>query len=891
MKRYVIIVMLCVSMGSYAQIGTVPSFFRTQRDQPIIDLNTTATISVSNYGAIVNDGIDDIPGITAAINAAVTASTAQNPVRLLFDNGTYDIMPGGNNTHALEMNDAESVLWDGQNAEFLVHSTSHGFLSLLRCRNTIIKDITIDYATVPFTQGRVTNVDLSNGYFDFVVDNGFPLPTDPLFSTSPKRWGMLKNADGSLKEGAPNQIQHIRFFELIAPRTYRYHQNNAVLNSADVGDYFIHVARDNGKTLIRNNGGKNLTYLNVTGHASPAGGFNARNSEEWNVINCRIIFKPGRLHTLNADAMHVNGGKIAPWVENSTFEGFADDCMNLKYIKRVILSTNSPTEITVNGEVEVGETLEFYNPRDGIFLGVATATAVVNNGGNQYTLTLSDPININVLTSPDHQLADKAYIESRSNESLIFRNNIVRNSRRYGILIQSKYALIENNLFENLSQSGVRIENGVDWGEGFRAEEIEIRNNTFKNCGFDTEFISDPGAASITVDLMKLGTPCSENMTWCGTESTNWQGHENIRIIDNTIIYNKKGLHLKNINGLTLSNNFICHNGQDITLGPNDQPIDQLILNVSNSNVSDFNYQLPDADYQFLLSESSATAESQNTGTDNSFALSTITNGGIITKGFVDSEIGYAIRVNTTGNGALRLVDATTQIPLPGPVAGGARSYAFWVKPEQAIFQTLLYSGGPAQGEVFSIQMQANGVVRVTDNDQNTISMADMPLDIGQWNHITITVPEDISLSKISLFKNGVPSNETLSGDNALVNTASNVVDFFPRFTGVISDIRFFDYDLCVGDVERIYNNRQTTLSIQETLEPDSSKIKIFPTVVDEILSFDRPVQSFEIYSLAGKRLLSSNGEGQFKVDVSELSTGLYFIQINNIQTEKFTKK
>lgn len=889
MKKTLVVLLLFIVWNEYAQFAPAPSFFRTPRELPLVDFTTTNTISVANYGAVANDGIDDRLAIQNAINAAKNMGTAQNPVRLVFESGTYDLKPDGSTTHSLQMTDTNWVLWDGQNASFLIHNPAVGFLNVLRCKNTIIKDITIDYAILPFTQGVVTKVDEANGFFEFKVDDGFPLPVDAHFVNAPERWGMIKNNKGGIKTGTKNLIPHNRFFELIATRTYRYGNQFGNLTNVKVGDYFVHMARNNGKTLISNTSGKNLTYLNVTGHASPAGGFNARESEEWNIINCKIKLKEGRMQSLNADAIHVNGGKFGPWVENSLFEGFADDCMNLKYTKREITTINSPNQITVRFSVAVGEKLEFYNPRGGVSLGVATVTVAQNLGDNLFKLTLSNNINITNITNPDHQLADKAYIESRSNESFIFRNNIVRNSRRYGILIQSKYALIENNLFQNLSSSGIRIENGVDWGEGFRASDIEIKGNTFENCGYDATYISENNSAAIAVDFAKLGQPCSTSSTWCGTQTADWQAHSNIRILDNRILYNKRGVYLKNIDGLTFSNNFICHNGQDITLGANGSPIAQTILNSSNVSVENYNYDVPDSNLQFKLNERVANTTLVSSGTNTDIALKIINRGGEITHGFTDSEISHAVKINTEGNGELRLVDKNTEVVFPGPTAGAARTFSFWIKPEEAIFQTLLYSGGPTNGQVFSIQMLENRIVRVTDNNQNFMSMADMPLDIGVWNHIAITLPENGTISNISLYKNGEASTETFSGTDAFINTASNRVDFFTRFKGLASDIRYFDKSLCNGEIESIFNDRQATLSVNEEIL-ENSKIIVFPTIATNTIYFSESIQSIRVFNLLGKTLIHKENNDFSELDISYLSSGMYMVRINDNQTAKFYK-
>lgn len=891
MVRYVcnvIIFMTCFI--SFGQFAPIPSFFNIQRELPLVDLNTTATVSVADYGAIVDDGNDDIAAITAAINAAKSLATDQNPVRLLFESGTYDLMPDGSTTHSLLMTDAKSILWDGQNAQFLIHDPAVGFLNLLRCTNVIVKDISVDYATLPFTQGKITLVDKVNGYFEFSVDPNFPPPTASYFGSANQNWGMIKNTKGGIKPGASNLIPYTGFTS-VSGNTYRSLQGSRYLNAMEVGDYFVQIARNNGKTLFYTNVGKNVTYLNVTGYASPAGGFNANNSEEWNIINSHIKIKSGRVHSINADCIHVSSGTIAPWVENSSFEGFSDDCVNLKYTKRTITAINSPTQITVLHSVAVGENLEFYNPRDGIFLGSATVTAVQNLGSNLFKITLSNAINITTITNPEHQLADKAYIESRSNQSFIFRNNVVKNSRRYGILLQSKYALIENNVFQNLSSSGIRIENGVDWGEGFRASDVVIQNNTFENCGFDKTYIDEAQSAAITVDFMKLGSPCTEAYTWCGTQTADWQAHSNITISNNTILYNKRGLYLKNINGLTLDNNYICQSGQDITLGTGQSPTPFTILNCSNVVNQPYNYGIPSANFHFELNEDTANASIVNSGTDTSVDLKINASGGTITQGYYDNDLGYSVSVNTDGNGNLRFVNKDSGTAFPGPIQGAERSYTFWIKPQEAIFQTLLFSGGPTVGEVFAVQMLANGVLRVTDNNQNTVLMQDMPLDIGIWNHVAITVPEGNTMRSISLYKNGVPSKESFTGTDAFINTASSTVNFFPKFKGIIKDIRYFDFTLCNGEVESVFSDQQTTLSVPTDLMTNSQKIIVYPTITSELINFNKPVSSVKVFNLLGEEVLSKEQVNITKLNIASLSPGFYILKLNKIQTAKIFKR
>lgn len=126
------------------------------------------------------------------------------------------------------------------------------------------------------------------------------------------------------------------------------------------------------------------------------------------------------------------------------------------------------------------------------------------------------------------------------------------------------------------------MENGVDWGEGFLANNIEIINNTFINCGFDTSFVDDPAGATISTDISKLKSPCNDTYTWCGTEPVVFQGFQNINIKNNSFLYNKTGINLQNINGGIITGNTFVHNAPDATLKVGETPNNILWSNSSN---------------------------------------------------------------------------------------------------------------------------------------------------------------------------------------------------------------------------------------------------------------------------------------------------------------------
>lgn len=564
MKTVMFLGVLLIGFNSFSQINfePAPDFFRTPRALPLISLPTTQTILVSSYGAIINDGLDDTTAIQAAIDAAVSAANGSNPVEVLFEEGVYDVTGITGDSHTFFILNSNNIVVNGNKAQIMLHNPEVGFLRLYNCENIIVKDLIIDYAQLPFTQGVVVAVDYEQNYFDLEIDEGYPLPNEAYFLNAGQNWGMLKQANGELKYGASNLLAYpTAGYQLVSGNTYRSVLSASKISQFEVGDYFVQLARNNGRSVIYSFKGKQITYINIATYSSPSGTFNANSHYELNILNCKTIIKPnsGRVHSTNADCIHISGGSIGPWVQGCEFSGYADDAVNLKHTKREILAVESATQIIVKFSVENGDILRFFNPRDGIYLGDATATNVTNLGSNQYRVQLSNAIQIENVSS--HQLGDKCYIDNKSNESFVFRNNIFKNARRYGMLLQSTYGIIEGNTFENLSNSAIRIENGVDWGEGFVVNQIKIDGNYIYNCGYDKTYLEDELAASITIQVMKLGTPCDENATWCGVETADWQGHKNITISNNTISYNSRGIHMENVDTALIKCNDITSNG------------------------------------------------------------------------------------------------------------------------------------------------------------------------------------------------------------------------------------------------------------------------------------------------------------------------------------------
>ena len=565
-KLCFIIFLFTISISAQYQFK-LPEHFRTQRNLPLLDILTSVDVVLSDFGAIPNDGKDDATAIFKAINFCKKVGQTGTGVKLIFQKGTYDLFSNSNSKapHILQVNNANNIVIEGNESEIIIHDPLKGFLSIFKSNNIIVKNLFIDYDPLPFTQGKIVAIDLKQKTFDLQLDDNFPSLNHEMFQEANRVWGMLMDPQipGKLKDGAPNLFA-TKQFEEVSLRLFKVKINAInLLKSMEVGDLYVHMARSNGKTIFGSSFSKNITYLGITSYSSPAGTYQAHNMEEWNVINCKILLKEGRLHSANADSFHVNGGKFGPWIENGFFEGYSDDAVNLKYAKRNILEQKSPTEIVIKHGLEVDEVIKIYNPRDGELIGTYKVVKVKPLTMPKVKITLDKPIDIELKVGEENN-SDIAYVDTQSNESFVIRNNTFKNARRYGVLIQATNGLIERNIFENLSQSAITIYNGVDWGEGFMADNIVINQNIFNNCGYDSSYLSDYDAATIKISTKKLKNKEAKGK-WFGVETANWQGIKNITITNNTFSYNKKALSIESTENTIIKSNMFVKNSRDLS--------------------------------------------------------------------------------------------------------------------------------------------------------------------------------------------------------------------------------------------------------------------------------------------------------------------------------------
>jgi hypothetical protein len=122
----------------------------------------------------------------------------------------------------------------------------------------------------------------------------------------------------------------------------------------------------------------------------------------------------------------------------------------------------------------------------------------------------------------------------------------------------------------------------------------------------------------------------------------------------------------------------------------------------------------------------------------------------------------------------------------------------------------MLFSGG-GSGDVFNLQMENGGVMRVFDGNGNYIKMNDQTLTAGNWHHVALVLPQSGGIHDIEFYLDGTASNESNVGNNAAINTGDNIFKLFPKLSGRVSDFRYYDYALTADEINDLFEEEQST--------------------------------------------------------------------------------
>lgn len=232
---------------------------------------------------------------------------------------------------------------------------------------------------------------------------------------------------------------------------------------------------------------RDVRFHKVTLHHTGGMGILGQRSHNITVDHCRVTPSRGRMLSTSADATHfVNcTGKIT--LSNNLFENQKDDATNIHGIYMQVLR--------LAGEDEALLGLRHHQQRGFDFLKPGTSLELVR-GASMITyaeaiVKEAEWLNHEVCrvrfekTLPEKIKVGDAVAELRDYPEILIADNIIRNNRARGMLLNCRgKTVVENNVFHSPGTAILFEGDASHWFEQGGVRDCTIRNNVFDNCMF-----------------------------------------------------------------------------------------------------------------------------------------------------------------------------------------------------------------------------------------------------------------------------------------------------------------------------------------------------------------------------------------------------------------------
>ncbi|MHB1485659.1 MAG: hypothetical protein ACYCYI_13515 [Saccharofermentanales bacterium] len=466
---------------------TFMSFFNVLKTEAV----DTTILYVKDFGAIADGDTNCAEPVKNAITKAISLN---KPVEIKLEEGEYRFNAATAQSAAILINNAKNLTISGVKGQtlFIIENPGIGTFLLNDCENITIRNITIDYDPLPFTQGTVVAFDMTDSTVDIDIDDGYTLPTEDFYIKAESRAGITANLDGDetmygLSAIWTDDVLHVK------DRIYRIkakYPDQFGSNSFKKGDRFFYKSSrytQAGVCAVRT---KNISISDMTIYAGPSVATVWGMCDTVHINRLTVAIKPGsgRLLANNADGIHAFGTRNGMIVENSSFSGNGDDEVNIHsragYIEQIVSSTKIRVNNYGTSEYRVGDMIQIFDTKANMPRAEVKILSIANDTGKPtvQTITLDKPVT-GIMAAETLSGADMVFNLSACGQGSVFRNNIFGIGAGRNMLIQSRGISILDNSFKSQDGWSICIYHDTNFGEGPQGTDITIDGNTFTGVG------------------------------------------------------------------------------------------------------------------------------------------------------------------------------------------------------------------------------------------------------------------------------------------------------------------------------------------------------------------------------------------------------------------------
>lgn len=510
MKTLLLSVVLTTLLAPYGLANGIDSSQKTNA----ADSRGKGVVHVADFGAIPDDGKDDM----RAIKAAIEASKAEGIKRLVFDKGQYDFFPTfageryvyiSNNDEGLkriafDLSGVSNLVIDGQGAQFMFHGFINPFVVEDSAKVTF-ENFSVDFSRPFHSEGIILGYDAEG--MDIEISEVFPFEVNRgtlLFTDGVKPEGPLTTVSKGNFYGSSHMLEYdtekretafmVKDFYFSGITGYpatalggRKVRINVPGLSGTVGNTMCFGPDHRKYPGFVLSDSKDIRFYEITLHHSGGMGILGQRTHNIEVDRCKVTPSKGRMISTTADATHFSNctGKIS--LTNNLFENQKDDATNIHGIYVQVIERNGKDTVTVQLKhlqqhgfdfIEPGMELELVRGKSMITYATGTVAAVKRINKECTEVTFVEAL-------PDDVRIGDAIAEIRDYPEVLIAGNIIRNNRARGMLLNSRgKTVVENNYFHSPGAAILFEGDSFFWFEQGGVSDCVIRNNVFDNCLF-----------------------------------------------------------------------------------------------------------------------------------------------------------------------------------------------------------------------------------------------------------------------------------------------------------------------------------------------------------------------------------------------------------------------
>lgn len=503
-------------------LATAPFLLRGGRAQAAATEPGLVTLDMTSFGGAGVDADTVFAKAIAAIDkAAADARKGGEPVRIVLNlekGAVYRIK------RPLAFRQLSGFELNGNGAQ-LINTTRSQTLQISASNRVTIRDLTIDYDPLPFTQGTITAFDKTATQITVKVDPFYPDDAPFLASINDGFFKVMDRATKALKPGArdfltPAKVEKIS--EGLIKVHLRWGANDCFPSQLPVAAGDVVVIANGSAHAIVVEGSTATSFIDVKLFASPGMGL-LENGGAGSMMLQKVSIVPGprpkgattdRLVSTNSDGSHFITVERGPTMEDCTFANTSDDAVNVHGFYYYVIDKPGPQHYRLTPKWDIGlaagDEIESCDRQTFRSLGRTKISQLTKRHAPELKAKIAALWkNKSATTEPDliYEIVLQQDLPLKAGDAITSLSRIgagtaIRRSSFHAcgrVLVKAPNTAVEECQFAYSSSNALQAGSDIGfWSESGFAENLMLRNNRFTHC--------ITGANALTSGSGALGT-------------------------------------------------------------------------------------------------------------------------------------------------------------------------------------------------------------------------------------------------------------------------------------------------------------------------------------------------------------------------------------------------